>query len=277
MFTVVPITSLEDPALAPYRTLKRYPEHRREGFFVAEGEKVVRRLLESPLEVVSVVLPHRWQPEFEPLLARRPETIRLYVGAKELLEQLVGFVLYQGVMAIARVPEPRTLESVVASRPPEPLLLAVEEVSNADNIGTLVRTTAAMGGTGFLVGETSSSPFLRRAVRSSMGAVFRLPVVELEDLRASLIWLGEQGVRCVAAHPHADHRVLSSVDLTGPVCIVLGSEGEGISPGILKACTLSVAIPMANEVDSLNVAAAGAAFLYEAARQRRAPDPGTPG
>ena len=103
-----------------------------------------------------------------------------------------------------------------------------------------------------------------------MGAVLRLPVAELTDLKASLLWLREQGVNCIAAHPHAENQILTNVDLTRDVCVILGSEGEGISPAVLEACSISIAIPMAHDVDSLNVAMAGTAFLYEAARQRRA-------
>ena len=108
----------------------------------------------------------------------------------------------------------------------------------------------------------------RRAVRSSMGAIFRLPVIESGDLPATLHDLGARGIRCVAAHPRPTSRGLPEVDLRGPVCLVFGAEGEGLSGGVLEACRETAVIPMANGVDSLNVGGAAAAFLYEAARQR---------
>src|SRR6185312_6796493 len=97
---VHPIHSLDLPELAPYRTMRRQMEQREQGIFVAEGEKVVRRLLESPLAVVSLLLPEKWAHEYEPLLRARPETIPVYVAEKAVLETLTGFSMYQGVLAI---------------------------------------------------------------------------------------------------------------------------------------------------------------------------------
>lgn len=237
---------------------------------MAEGEKIVRRLVESPMEILSVVMPPRWVEDYRPLLAARRERIPVYVGELEVLDELTGFNLYQGVLALGRVPSIPTLPDLFGRSDRPSLLVAIDGVSSAENVGVLMRTAAAFGATGFLKGEASASPYLRRAVRGSMGAVLRLPVAELSNLRAALLWLREHGVLCVAAHPHAERRELTHIDLTRDVCVVLGSEGEGISPPVLEACSLSVAIPMAHEVDSLNVAMAGTAFLYEAARQRRA-------
>jgi TrmH family RNA methyltransferase len=88
------------------------------------------------------------------------------------------------------------------------------------------------------------------------------------DLAGALQLLRAQGIRCIAAHPHADGRTLSHTNFTGDCCIVFGSEGYGISPGVLAACDEAAAIPMPPAVDSLNVGSAAAVFLYEANRQR---------
>src|SRR5206468_1258845 len=119
-----------------------------------------------------------------------------------------------------------------------------------------------------IAAETSCSPYLRRAVRSSMGTVFKLPVMETPSLLRTLQELKQAGVKAIAAYPHTKERRISDADFGGATCIVLGAEGAGISPEILAACEEVVAIPMAAEVDSLNVGAAGAVFLYEAKRQR---------
>src|SRR5258708_16097580 len=104
MFTVQIIDFLDTPALQPYRTMRRQMEHREQGIFVAEGEKVVRRLLESRFTVVSVLLPPKWLEEFKPLLQTRPEQIEVYVAEKSVLETLTGFSMYQGLLAIGIVP-----------------------------------------------------------------------------------------------------------------------------------------------------------------------------
>jgi len=268
MFTVEHIDSLDFPELQPYRTMRRQMAHREQGIFVAEGAKVVRRLLESKFGVVSALMPQRWMTELEPLLKERPETVRVFIAEKELLETLTGYSMYQGLLALGRIPTEIPLEQILADSPRPHLLVAVDELSNAENLGALVRNCAAFGTQALIVGETSSSPFLRRAVRSSMGTVFQLPIVETPNLLRCLSALRERGVRCIAAHPHVEKRTLSNADFTRDCCIVFGSEGHGITPGVLALCDDAVAIPMPPTVDSLNVASAAAVFLYEANRQR---------
>jgi len=268
MFQVHPITALDTPELQPYATLRRTLEHARQGIFVAEGEKVVRRLLHSRFTVVSLLVDDRWLAEFRPLLEARPEPIVVHLAKKELLETLVGFELFQGALAVGKIPPAADLDTVLAGAPPPRLLVAVDQIGNAENLGTLVRNCVAFGAQALLVGETSGSPFLRRAVRNSMGAIFDLPVVESAHLAHSLRDLRTRGIRCLAAHPAATGKTLAQADFSGDCCVIFGNEGHGISPQILAACDEAVAIPMPPTVDSLNVAAAAAVFLYEATRQR---------
>jgi tRNA G18 (ribose-2'-O)-methylase SpoU len=268
MFTVEYIESFDLPELQPYRTMRRQMAQRDQGIFVAEGEKVVRRLLESKFGVVSALMPERWLIELEPLLKARPETVRTFIAEKELLETLTGFSMYQGLLAVGQIPTQMALGQILADSPRPHLLVAVDALSNAENLGALVRNCAAFETQALIVGETSSSPFLRRAVRSSMGTVFQLPIVETPNLVRCLSDLRERGVRCVAAHPHVEKRTLSDADFKRDCCIVFGSEGHGISENVLALCEDAVAIPMPPTVDSLNVGSAAAVFLYEARRQR---------
>jgi tRNA G18 (ribose-2'-O)-methylase SpoU len=267
---VQPVQTLDLPELAPYRTMRWQNEHRKQGIFVAEGEKVVRRLLESDLEVISLLLPEKWLRAYSDLLSRRAEKkIQVFTAEKALLEKLTGFSMYQGVLAVARVPRPATLDVVLKTTALPILLMAVDGLSSAENLGGLVRSCVAFGVNGLLLGETSCSPYLRRAVRSSMGAIFKLPVIEATNLQQSLSFAKKSGLRIIAAHPHTTEAVLSSADFRGSCIIVMGSEGAGISPAILDICDQQVLIPMQNNVDSLNVGTAGAVFLYEAMRQRQ--------
>jgi len=273
------------PELQPYATMKRPLEQERQGIFVAEGTKVVRRLLESHFAVASVVLPEKWLDDFRPLLEARPEQITVYLAEKKFLETLVGFSMFQGVLAVGKIPPPVSIADILQKSPTPRLFVAVDALTNAENLGALVRNCVAFGVQALIVGESSSSPFLRRAVRNSMGTIFQLPVIELAKLglrhrfktkpHAIKLTLAEclkelrvRGVRCIAAHPHTDKRILSQADFSGDCCIVFGSEGDGISRAVLESCDEVVAIPMPPTVDSLNVGAAAAVFLYEAARQR---------
>ena len=262
------IESFDLPELQPYRTMRRQHEHRERGIFVAEGEKVVRRLLESKFSVVSVLLPEKWLQELEPLLQARPEQIQVFVAEKALLETLTGFSMYQGLLAVGKVPTMPTLAEVISRSPQPRLLAAADGLSSAENLGALVRNCAAFDAQALIVGETCSSPFLRRAVRSSMGTIFQMPIVETTSLVQALRDLRERGIGCIAAHPHASGRTLSQARFAGDCCVVFGSEGYGISPAVLAACDEAAAIPMPETVDSLNVGSAAAVFLYEANRQR---------
>jgi tRNA G18 (ribose-2'-O)-methylase SpoU len=268
MFHVLAVDSLDRPELAPYRTMRRPVDHVQQRIFVAEGDKVVRRLLESHLTVVSALMPEKWVGELAPLLQARPENIPVFLAPKPLLEQLIGFSMFQGVMAVGRLPEPVPLGEVLSRAARPHLLVALEGLTNAENLGVVVRNCVAFGVQALIVGETSSTPYLRRAVRNSMGTVFKLPIVEPRSLVDALCQLRARGVRCIAAHGPSQGSTLARCDLTGDCCIVLGSEGYGLSKAVLAVCDESVSIPMANEVDSLNVGNAGAVFLYEANRQR---------
>jgi len=269
MLKTLPVDSLDHGDLLVYRTLRQPTEHFRRGIFVAEGEKVVRRLLESPLRVLSCLLTPEWYDLLHPSLERRPEDIDAFIAPKTLIETIVGFHLHQGVMALGQVPEPLTLDELLHRAPAPRMFIALDGLTNSENIGVLTRTCAAFGVQGMIVGETSSSPFLRRAVRNSMGTVFHMPVVHTDDLVATIHHLREDHrITVYAAHPHANDRTLMDVSLTSDSCLVFGSEGDGISERVRDACDACVAIPMQNSVDSLNVGTAGGVFLYEAFRQR---------
>ena len=287
MFRPQRIESFDLPELQPYRTMRRQIPHRDDGIFVAEGDKVVRRLLESHFGVVSFLFPEKWLDELRPLLdARTEKEIAVFIADKLLLEQLTGFSLYQGVLAVGKIPTPPpALEKILADCLRPRLFAAVDGLADAENLGAVVRNCVAFGVQAMLVGETSSSPFLRRAVRTSMGTIFKLPVFEVamarcavrsprrddpagQTLAQTLRELRKHGIRSIAAHPRADGKILSQANFTGDCCIVFGGEGHGVSPEVLEACDEAVAIPMQDGVDSLNVASATSVFLYEANRQR---------
>jgi tRNA G18 (ribose-2'-O)-methylase SpoU len=263
------ISSLDRLELEPYRTLKRSGEHAALGIFVVEGDKVLDRMLESDFAVVSVLIIEERLAEYEPRLrARLEKDIAIFVCEKSLLSGMVGFEIYQGVLAIGKIPPPLSLEKILAISARPRFFVAMDELANAENVGALMRNCLAFGVSALIAGETCSSLFLRRTVRNSMGALFKLPVIESTNLVQTLGELRAHGVRCLAAHPRPDGKILSQADFTGDCCVVLGSEGHGISQKVLAACDEAVAIPMLNDVDSLNVSAAAAVFFYEVNRQR---------
>ncbi|HUL44342.1 MAG TPA: RNA methyltransferase [Bacteroidota bacterium] len=276
MIQRITVTTLDLPELQPYRTLRRHADHINAGIFVAEGEKVVRRLMESGLPLISFLMTREWSDALFPehrihsgeIAGNEP--IPVYIAEKRLVESIVGYNLHQGIMAVGKVPAPVSPAEMVCTLRQPFLLVALDRLVNAENVGLIVRNCAAFGVDGVLVGESSSSPYLRRAVRNSMGTVFSLPVAATENLAASLLRLHQEySTRIVAAHPRGNSTIYSC-RFSGNVCIVLGNEGEGISERILHVANDLVGIPMMKSIDSLNVASASAVFLFEARRQREA-------
>jgi tRNA G18 (ribose-2'-O)-methylase SpoU len=262
------IQDLGHPALAPYLKLRDDRAHRDQGVFIAEGAKITTRLLESPIRVASLLLPENWLDRLMPLIEERNEEIHAFVAPKKELEQLTGFGMYQGVNSVGCIPLPMALGDVASAKDGPVLFVAIDDLTGADNVGTVARNGLAFGADAMIVGDTSCSAWLRKSVRTSMGTVFRLPIVESTSLPDTLKKLRQRGIQTVAAHAHTDDHALSEVDLSTDTCIVLGSEGNGIRESVLAECDRQVIVPMANKVDSLNVGSAGAVFLYEVARQR---------
>ena len=265
---VIEVSDLGADSLRWYRNLSRSGDHYRSGLFVAEGGKVVSRLLASPLALVSVLCSRDWYARLEPALADRAESIGVFLLEKPGVETLTGRSCYQPVKAVARIPESVSLEALLHDDQEAAMFVGLEGVSNAENVGAIVRNSAGLGASGLLVSRCASSPYLRRSVHASMGTIFQLPVVDSCDLIPTLGYLRSRGVRCLAAHPPATGQSLARLDVPKRVCVVFGSEGQGLSPAVLAACDEAVGIPMAVGVDSLNVASSSAVFLYELQRNR---------
>lgn len=258
------VDTLDLPELAPYRTLRRPEQHKVEGIFVAEGSRVVERLLGSNLTILSLLLTPTWFGRLEPALMGRGEEIRVFLADESLLYDIVGIHLHQGVMAVARVPG----EPELSSLPSPHCLVALDGLHHADNVGVVVRNCAALGADGIIVGERSSSPYVRRSVRNSMGAVFTLPVFHSRNLVETLAGIARTlGTRIIAADAHGETPI-HRADFRDNICIVVGNEDSGVSPGTLAVSDERVRIPMLRSTDSLNVASALALFLHEAGRRR---------
>ena len=263
-----PVQSVDIPELELYRTLRRIDEHERAGVLVAASTKVIKRLLASRYTVVSALLTPAWLAQLEPLLRARPEELRVYVAEPAMLETITGYKLHQGALAVAKIPPQPDFHTLLNDSPRPLLLAAVEGIASAENLGAVVRSCAAFGAHFLIVGESCGSPFQRRAVSGSMGTIFEQPVLKVDNLVEKLAALRARGVRCLAAHPRPGAKKLAEVDLRGDCCLLFGAEGPGLTAKALAACDDMVEIPMPSHMNSLNVAAAAAVFLYEATRQR---------
>ncbi len=263
------ITSLNHPELEPYRTMRMQEDHKKLGIFIAEGEKVVQRLLRSGIEVVSLLItPER----LKNLAELAPENrYPVFLAEHKLIESIAGFRLHQGVMAIGRVPGERPLDETARRQEPPLFFVALDGIAHAENVGNIVRNCAAFGVQAVLAGETSCSPYVRRAVRNSMGGVFTTEVVHAKSLRESLELLTQKfSFSIIAAHPHTATTV-DAIQADGNVCVVFGAEDSGISEDVKRLATQLIAIPMREGIDSLNVGSSSAVLLHEIVRKRSRP------
>ncbi len=217
--------------------------------FVGDGDKVVRRMLQTT-RVMRILCTEDWAERLS-----IPPGIDVRIAAKADLFAIVGFRLHQGLMALGIVPPEKPLSGTFH--------VALDGLANAENVGAILRTCAAFGVDGVILGPGTASPWLRRAVRVSLGAPLVVPVHTVPDLAAAI-----SPLPAYAAHIHGEKVDYRSIDCRKPVCLVLGSEPLGVTEPVLRACKGVIYIPMASEWDCLNVAASAAVLISEVRRQR---------
>jgi len=265
MTCVTYIKNLDDQKISIYRSLKGKGLGKN-GLFIAEGDKVIQELLKSNLRVVSALMTEEWLKRFQRQLNEKAEQekgIHVYIMAQKKMERVVGFNLHQGIMMAAESPPKLSLEQVSRFWNSPHLLLAINGIKDSENIGVIVRNSVAFGVDTIIVDKNSCVPYTRRAVRVSMGTIFRLPVAYTDCLSATLRLLkGRFNTRIIAAAPGTKYQILSKVDLSGNICLVFGSEEHGLSDDVIKSANSTVRIPMYAGLDSLNVSCASAIFLY---------------
>lgn len=185
------------------------------------------------------------------------------------IDEIAPVAVHQGVLAYVEPIAYAALEDVLqrAAQDPPGLLLVLDGIEDPQNLGALIRSADAAGAHGVIVGKHRAARLTETAVKASAGAAFHLPVVQVTNITRTLRQLKEHGYWVVGASLRAK-ATLWDVDLRGPVAIVIGSEGRGISRLVEETCDLLALLPMKGAVSSLNASVAGALFLYEALRQR---------
>jgi tRNA G18 (ribose-2'-O)-methylase SpoU len=260
----ISIQSLDDPLLDPYRHLKSTNLTRWSDEFTAEGLLVTTRLLESRFEVLSVLATERREAEIAPLV---PAEIPFYVVPQSVAEELVGFDFHTGVLARGRRNLRPTLDEIV-TRCGERITLAVcPNVNSPDNIGSVIRTCAALGVDALLLSRGCANPFSRRVSRSSMGSVFRVPIVDTFDLASMLNDLKQQhGFELIATVLDPAGESLPTANRSARTAILFGNEKHGLEPEWIAQCDRRVTIPMESGTDSLNISVAAGIVLHHFTR-----------
>lgn len=260
----VDITDPADPRLRDYVALRdtslRHSLEAEHGLFIAEGEKVIRRAVEAGYPPRSFLLAPRWIASLSDLLERTEAEV--YVVSAQLAEQVTGFHVHRGALASMQRQERHRVDDLLGAR----RLVVVEDIVDHTNVGAIVRSAAGLGWDGVLLAPRAADPLYRRAVKTSMGAVFSLPWARMTDWQHGLERLRDAGFTVVALALREDSVSLDEFAATvGPeakLAVLMGTEGQGLSQHWLDQADVVVRIPMGHGVDSLNVAAATAVVCY---------------
>ncbi len=263
----VPIDSMNDQRLEPYRNLKFTSHVRRQRLFVAEGDKLVRRLLVSAVRVHSVLVG-------EDFLAAGDLEIPLeattFVAPDAMLREIVGFKFHRGILACGVRPAGLSLAKVIGAADQSTAVVVCVDIQDPTNLGTILRTAEAFGVAAVVLADGCADPFSRRVLRVSMGSPFQLPLVHSTNLAADLAVLRDRWrmtVFAAVADPAAEP--LDRTERPDRFAIVLGNESRGLSTECAQLCDRQVTIPMTSQADSLNVAVANGILLHHFLGVRR--------
>jgi TrmH family RNA methyltransferase len=266
------ITSRENRWLKQFRTALSGDEAN--GLTAVEGARAVETALRSAAEVSAVLVSDSGAKHVERLQAWIQEPVRVLRTTDRIFAQIAATEAPQGVAALVKPPI-ATLDDLLRG---VPLLLLMAGVQDPGNVGALVRTAEALGATGAAAcaaaGIGTANPFGPKALRASAGAALRLPMLRCVATPILLAQLRVAGVRVYAACPDAPGALAPwEADWRTPAALLIGNEGAGLPPELVRSADAAVRIPQAATadaagMDSLNAAVAGSILLYEAARQR---------
>ncbi|ELS01999.1 rRNA methylase [Xenococcus sp. PCC 7305] len=256
------LTSLKNPLIKEIRKLRRSKERRKQNLLVLEGTNAIATAerLDYPLHIVLYT--EKWQESHRQLWQKiSVKAPKLELVSPDLLSAIATTVSPDGVVATA-VRQPAKTPQVSNTK----LALAVERLQDPGNLGTIIRTAVATGVDGLWLSQDSVDFDNPKVIRASVGEWFRLPIAVTNDLAHIVREHQQHQIQVIATVPTAT-KTYWELDFQRPSLILLGNEGAGLSPELIALADEQVTIPVANEVESLNVAIANSLLLYEAKRQ----------
>ncbi len=256
------IQGLDDPRIVAYRDIGDPELVRSRGLFIAEGRLVVRRLIEDGRwRVQSVLVSDAARASLQPVLETVAQGVPVYVCAAAEFLRLTGYNIHRGCLALVERPPALPVDAIV---PESRTMLVLEAVTNADNVGGIFRNAAAFGVDGVLLSPTCCDPFYRKAIRTSMAAVLRVPFTRAGAWPQDLLRVKAAGFTIVALTPREPAETLTAFasQRSERLALVVGTEGAGLTRAVEEIADRRVRIPIADTVDSLNVAVAVGIALH---------------
>ena len=244
-------------------------ERKKAGVFLTEGFKMYE---EAPLEsILEVYVAESALASLEKMDAKEEKTAEKLkktgyeVVADSLFKKMADTQTPQGILCVVKQPEYRLEEILKQDRP---LLMILENLQDPGNLGTIIRTGEGAGVTGVIMTAKTVDIFNPKVIRATMGSIFRVPFLYVEDLEDTLKKLKEKGIRTYAAHL-TGREYYDSFSFTGGTAFLIGNEGNGLEKKTADLADSYLKIPMEGKVESLNAAIAASLLMYEAQRQRR--------
>lgn len=259
---------ITSPSNERLKHARRVRDGREPDLIFVEGERLIEECLQSGLKLTACFHEPDPTPRAQRIIAEMASRdCPLYPALRAALETVSDAVNTQGLIAIAERPESDFDRALQARDGLAPLVVCLDSAQDPGNFGTIVRTAEAAGASGVVATKGSVDAFAPKTLRSSMGSAFRLPImtgVESEELQ-----LAARAAKLImVATMSGGETIYSDYDWRRPTMIVFGNEARGVGRELLERCDERLRIPLRAPVESLNVAAAAAAILFEAARQR---------
>ena len=245
------LTSLKNPKVQAWRSLKDRKGRKETGCFLVEGRKMVEEALRSAFPVEAVLADEARLAELS-----LPESVPVYALPEHVLAAVCDTKTPQGVAAVVRM----TNNAALGSR-----LVALDGVQDPGNVGTIIRTADAAGLDGVLLSAQCADAFSPKVLRATMGSVFRMGIRVTEDLPGELTRLKQAGFSVLSSQldgtPFYEREPVEE-----RFCLVIGSEGNGVTPQVQQLATHRVKLPMRGGAESLNAAVAAGIMMYELMR-----------
>ena len=274
MKPMIRIDDLEDPRLNAFRDLRDADLRGARSLFTVESERVLERFLMSGWPVEAVLVEEDVRLRLQTLLNTLDDAVPVYVTSNGSLDAVSGYGFHRGALALGRrnpnAPKQLRLDDVCTR--PTCTLLAADGVAHVDNMGSLFRNAACLGASGILLGPGCTDPLFRKTIRISSGHVFRIPWEVADDFHATVLTLKEIDFKVIGLELSEGSHDIEQMTVAERTIMIVGSEGDGLSPATRALCDELVHIPGRGTVDqqeSLNVAVASAIGLHELRRRTR--------
>lgn len=243
---------------------KKPRQRKKDRVFIVEGPKMYAELPDKLLVKTYVSESFAAEEKNQKLLEKHPYD----VVKDSVFEQMSDTKSPQGILAVARQLSYNVKDLLGKDKKTPPFLLVLDTIQDPGNLGTMMRAGEAAGVTGILMNQETVDMYNPKVIRSTMGALYRVPFLYTEDLSGTLKELKKQGICLYAAHLKGT-RDYDQENYSSPCAFLIGNEANGLSEEIASLADVYVKIPMCGSVESLNAAIAAAVLAFEGARQRR--------